>query len=462
MKKTWTLILSVCLAVCVLCSGFALTACDSERKKLDLTISNYAEYDGLMAGVPSDSYVSPAAKTVFRAEAYKEKKKMPKLYGRRKDGSYEQIEFEEENDITTKYGLYSMQKVGDFVLMSYSKNYTGEVYKIFQDSGYYNFLMDTRSGKLFDISELGISAAHYGCFSFSEGAIFVGLTEEIAPFEYKEYLCKFSVVGGMLEVKKIMERNDGGDVFSFYTADKYGNLYSLRSNQQNYIYTKYGVLEKLDHNIFIAANGIAYQVEWSEDDSDYKFTKWINSYGETENAEFVPESLYNILDSNGIIFTRCFDEKGKLRTVNEYSYGYMITGDNRPYLYSEENVFYCFQSGQIVKYEFIDDVRYEVEFIDLEKCESYNGGDNTVYAGERVYFLNSEEVYYINMKDGSAHTLSSGYIFKKIYSDNQGGIIFEGLDERLNTVTGMIGADDSVTVGITPREYEIFYIASLN
>ena len=492
MKKTWTLILSVCLAVCALCSGFALTSCDSERKKLDLTISNYAEYDGLMAGVPSDSYVSPAAKTVFRAEAYKdEKKKMPKLYGRRKDGSYEQIEFEEENDITTKYGLYNIQQVGGFIFLIYAKNYTRE-YGI--PNGFYSdcnpeqycFLLDTRTGKLFDMSEYRFCGLGRSQCGMVNGELYCKMPFSVSDAYFRYYLCKISVNGNELSIERIIDLEQMSE-FEYFSLDKYGNIFSERG-QKNYIYNRFGIVKKLDQPFLIAANGIAYLEKQTIDEETGEtvssWGEWINSEGEKETAEFIPEGLSwyregNYLQTIGYFDYRisCIRELGFGIDFIDYNMGWGGDGSEKfddygKYLYQEDNTYYGLNQNDdgyygnkaIIKYEFIDDVRYEVEFIDLEKCErySYNGGDNTVYAGERVYFLNSEEVYYINMKDGSAHTLSSGYIFKKIYSDNQGGIIFEGLDERLNTVTGMIGADDSVTVGITPREYEIFYIASLN
>lgn len=480
MKKKWTLILSVCLAVCVLCSGFALTACDSERKKLDLTISNYAEYDGLMAGVPNDSYVSPAAKTVFRAEAYKEKKKMPKLYGRRKDGSYEQIEFEEENDITTKYGLSCIQQAGEYIFLTYTKNYPYEwISNIFSsdcNSEQYSFLLDTGTGKLFDISEYQFCALDGFGGGMVNGALYCRMWTEGWT---SSYLCRVSIIDNELKIEQLIDLSLMPEFWGF-SLDKYGNIYS-----GGYIYTQSGIVKRLDQPFLIAANGIAYLEKQTIDDETGEtvssWGEWINSEGEPEEAEYIPKEktmggsdTWNSSELSRII--NSFDYRVFRVHSQECDFRLSETEEYFIHMYQEDNVYYCLdrsdsiidnsETRKIIKYEFLDDVRYDVELIDLEKGERWTGLtddiEKAVFAGERVYFLNSEEVYYINMKDGSAHTLSSGYIFKKIYSDNQGGIIFEGLDERLNTVTGMIGADDSVTVGITPREYEIFYIASLN
>ncbi|MGN1077158.1 MAG: hypothetical protein ACI4ST_01460 [Candidatus Gallimonas sp.] len=433
-----------------------------------------------MAGVPNEAYVSPAAKTVFRAEAYKdEKQKMPELYGRRKDGSYEQIEFEEENNITTKYGLSCMQQVGNFVLLRYQKGHIGEVMSFFSSRYYsssfsfegYDLLLDKRSGKLFDITDYYFDSFVFGRCGIADNTLYCLEFDRTEPERNgAPYLCRISINENELKLERMIDTKLLG-AFRLFVLDKYGNIYSTDDYQNGlrecYVYKQTtGTIEKFNKSFAIAANGIAYLQKQTIDDETGEtvssWGEWINSEGEAEEAEFIPDKM-----ATNDIYYECsnFD----YRVFFAHGQGFDIGLDNyERYLFREDDFYYCLDRycercpEEIMKYEFLDDVRYEVEFIDLEKCERYNGGDNTVYAGERVYFLNSEEVYYINMKDGSAHTLSSGYIFKKIYSDNQGGVIFEGLDERMNTVTGMIGADDTVTVGITPREYEIFYIASLN
>ena len=81
-----------------------------------------------------------------------------------------------------------------------------------------------------------------------------------------------------------------------------------------------------------------------------------------------------------------------------------------------------------------------------------------VYLQDRVYLLIDDEISYVNLIDMEENKLVSHLIFKDFILGNSKEIYFNGTDEDLNLVYGIIGLDDSVTMNIVKNNFEILYI----
>lgn len=415
MKKFLVISFLVCLMiVCPM-----MVACSGEQLPLSLTIANFDNYQSISVGVENTQ-----SSRVLLSNGNNQKRK-PHLVGKRKDGSFEKISFEEQKDgqkIVNNYGIVAIKNVGSFFILKYALGYTGEVSNEISSwgSGDILYALHKKSGKMFDISNNPVNVFTRGVYCVSGDDSFFAL-ELLGD----KKISKFSVVDGELEVKEVLDLSKFNAFSCQFVADKYGNMFS----RNGYILTTQGELSVFDTDVKIAKNGIAYVGN-----------KWVTAEGVLEDAEFVPNDMTN------------------LNFADDYY------GEEKYLVYQEANTSYyrstqtSEQSGKIYKYTFTNEIEYTLEIINLQKYEDKTG----VIIKDRIYFLDSTEIYYVNVNDGSFVSISSDYFFNKIYTDNQDNIIFEGIDNYLNDVVGIVSQNDIVSVGITPKQFEIFYISPIN
>lgn len=446
MKKILSKMLTfVFVIVAIFSSAIFLSSCGSSNDE-DLTIKNYSDYISISAGIENSNYsASNKVKTMSSSN------QKPQLIGQRKDGTFEKIKFVDDKKIEASYGIRAIQNLGDFVLIQYYKYESGETISVYDTicfqpariNTYITFALNKTTGKMFNITKYAITAGAwqsqfgcseciancYGYASFDNGFYAVGhkyLTNEHC------FILKFTQVNDELEVKEVVDTQKLNTRQFF--SDKYGNLFDTLNNR---MITAQGILKKdISSDVKLAMNGIAYLGN-----------QWFNAQGELEEATFVPENFINpTLGISSYYYEDRF-----------YGFYDLITKDGQTEYYrmtrSQDN------QDKIYKFTFTNEIEYSVEIITLEK---YEKNDNGLIMGNKLYFLNNNEVYYVNIDDGTSKTLSSNYAFSKIYTDNQGNVIFEGLDENLNDITGIINSDDSIKIGVTPKKYNIYYIEAIN
>lgn len=421
-------IFSVCLMLSfIITCSLSFFACNDNKPLLNLSIANYAHYESIVIGSHNnllDSYsVSTNNKKLAKSQSNNQR---PQLLGKLTNGEYKEVDFEEDTDLTSYYAISAVKNLNDFLILVYSKDYYGDVKTEIQtySSDDYMLALYKPTGKIFDITQYKINVYTQGIYSISNNSFFTISNDS-------RFILKFTVINNKLEIKEIVDRTKVSAFNSYYISDKYGNIYSLKGNQDyQYMITTKGLLKKLDENIKIGVNGIAYINN-----------KWINAQGELEDATFIPTDWINPLMNN-------FGFQG---------YNNLIYKENNDFYY-RLTLSNGEKSNEIIKISFKDDIQYTIEKIQLEKYEK----DSGVIVRDRIYFLKDSEVYYVNIKDGSYISLNSDYLFNKIYTNNQGDIIFEGVDNYLNEITGVILQNGSIVIGIEPKEYTIFYVDSLN
>ena len=428
MKKILTLSLMICF-VLACCPIFV--ACNAPLEPINLTIANYSKYQSLTVGVEAEP-TSTVSGMSFMSNTTQNKK--PQLIGKRADGSFEKISFEEEQEgktITNNYGIMSAYSMGDFLFLTYVRNYTGKVYNehsnlFSSDNSHYTFVLEKTSGKMFDITQENLEIS---CGSSTSG---VSENSFFATSWMKNKIFRYTIVDGQLEANEILDKNKFTDFGNEFFVDRYNNIYS----KNGYMISASGKMSSISTSFKIAKNNIVYVDN-----------KWVNATGELEDATFIPNDFTNLN-----------------YTYTSYSNQMSSFVNERFLVFKEGNVSYYRNYNEspdcskIYKYEFINDIEYTVEVINLEQFETNQG----IILNDRIYFLNGTEVYYTNIKTGEATSISSEYFFNKIYTNNQGEIIFEGVDSYLDDVIGVISINDTVSVGVTPKQFEIYYIEAIN
>lgn len=427
-----------------------------------LTIKDFSQYTAIAAGTYDAvnntepqivAYATLHANKGARPLADKdltesEGKQFNCLLGVDTNGTIRPIEFEENDAFLNTFGIVKMISYGRFTFIAYQRNYFG---KIYADISSYNndnlsLVLDNVTGKAYNFAEY----ASNSLIGFSDDAFFLRV--------YSSNMCrfyKFSLVYNKLEVREILNGEAGGIVYKSFApgfrVDKYGNLYSYWGNNTQYIFTTQGQLVQSPEHVQIAANGIAYCGN-----------KCYGQKGELLETDFVPDNFLNLFNNN---------------TALLYHDMYRYTENNVHYFYFDRHNSYIdnytLESSQIVKYEFLDETRYNIEIYELTNDEFFSqqrhGSElstdkNFVGVNERLYFLNSNEIYYFDLKTQTYHTLTSNYLFEEIYTDEVGIIKFSGIDSSLNKVNGIINADDTVTidVDVQHKNYKIYYLMPLN
>ena len=426
MKK----IVNFCLAFCLLFSCFAFVGCNrGGLQNINLTIENFENYQSISVGVPKANMANVPAGVARLAEA-KGKKAKPQLIGQRPDGSFETISFEEEEDgetLISNYGIRAVKEVGRFLVVEYKQNHSGEVLDYINgwtDDSIF-ILLDKETGKMFDVTKYRLNVFTQGMYCASADSLFSNCNSGA--------ICKFTVVDGQLEVKELIDESKVTVFNNTFISDRYGNLYSVKG----YMFSTAGKLSTFGE-FEIAQNGIVYCGD-----------QWVNAEGELEEATFIPTDMTTV---------SYLTEQRSLSFCYRGNESLVYQEGNTYYYRDSTNSSYNMGYDKIYKYTFKNDIEYTLEVISMQKYKANKG----VIIGERIYFLDETEIYYINIKDGQYTSLVSEYFFNKLWTDNQGGVLFEGVDEYLNDVTGEIAPDGTTTIGITPKNYEIYYISPIN
>ena len=423
-NRAFILALAMCLIISPL---FFMSACGMPNYD-NLVISNWENYTGLGVGTVSDGSSSSTTLSLSSVSASSGSKK-GRLFGVNKDGNYEEITFGNENGSTTQQtmNIVNFKTTELFTFVQFRTDEMTSIGDFYSQPPYENYplyLIDNKTGKMYNLGEQFnvIHIAHLNELVTSNAKAY--MVASTLENRLEEKLFSFEIENGQL---KISELFDTETLNGSYLVDNYDNVFIGDWSADNqldstFIY-KDGQLKNFEYSIFKAANGLVY----SEDECQV-----VNAQGEKENSTCtLPTKEY-------------FYNTDLITTI----------GNTKYYLIYDTYTRFC---DSVAKITYLDETNFMYQKIDLQDyTEKY------VIANDRVYFLDNNEIFYVNCDTGEKTTLRANYAFSNIYSDNQGNIIFEGLDFNLNSVRGMITADDQITENIINKGYDVYYIAPIN
>lgn len=424
MKKLF----SFSILLLILIMPLMAVGCGAQNTHIDLNLSivNFSEFEDLL--VADYTSIDATANNIAAfsnaqesniVSTKKTNQEKPKLFGRHHNGSFEKIKYEESSDFESNYFVSAIQKLGNFVFINFARD-VNKIYNTYNNSPQdYGFVLDKKTGKMFDITKYGVNIYTSGVYGVSNDAFF-SLLHLNGNSHGSIY--KFSIVDGRLEIKELIDLRKVSSFGIEYKVDRYGNIFSKNGK---YILTSQGELRRLDSKVNVAFNGIAYSGNSCFDKN-----------GDLVPATWVPSNFLNMKD-----YYEAWNQNIIYQSDNEIYY--------RDLRYSK---------NKIIKYTILNDIEYKVEEIIMQKSEDNTG----VVLNERIYFLNDSQIYYVTIKDGSYFEISSEYIFNSIYSDNLGNICFTAVTNNLDNVEGIINyTDNSVEIKMFKNDYKVFYVEPL-
>ncbi len=447
MKLKKMIFLSITLAACFFssCSNNLSNSNKSTEKQnfSNCSIINWSKYKAIGAG-----FVNQGENRAAETSEEQSKKVVSKLVGITEDGFYETVTFEDDDGNTIEQNMFlaGFKAFNKFTFIAFSSEEVKEI-GAFNNIGpnLPEYVIYNPTGKIYslDIFEY-INLFTHSTYDESENSIFFG--GKLKNDDSYDYIYELTIENDQLAIKK---KIDTSKINGWYcvASDRYGNIYSYDdiNNWYNYILTTDGTLKKLNGIYVKGMNNIVYEFDvnnyfFPSSEGNYK-PLWINRDGNIEEASFTPEKYFY----KGIAYTE------------PDTYADRLLQDSNSFFYRH----YSTEGFKIVKITFLDEEKISYEY---EECEISFATNTYLVANERLYFLDNDQIFYVNIKnmDGIKHVIISDYFFKTILSDKLGNIYFTGVDAKLNDVSGIIDVNDNVKVSKKNATFEIVYINPLN
>ena len=160
-----------------------------------------------------------------------------------------------------------------------------------------------------------------------------------------------------------------------------------------------------------------------------------------EGAKTKFDAAGNMVENDFNGFNYSFNSSQKIKSV-----------DNVDYYYAKNET-----SNYIYKVTWEDDVHFSCEKKLIEDVpEEY------VFTKDYIYFCASNRIFKVDVLTGESEAVNSEYIFSNIRTDYLGNVIFTAIDSHQNNVVGTIDNEGNISIEITARRYEIYYIKTLN
>lgn len=456
MTKKSIIILCCSLFVALAVATTALILILTQKQKIpsydNLHIKNWETYSAFGAGfVNAESNTASAMAAVPQENG----KQYTRLFGVNIDQQYEEIKFETNDDEKTEVEqqlnvrefssfknfsivLMDTMQVDEITSFQYNNSYFKSNYK-----NPYLYLIDNKTGYIYSLGVFNfIYYFDYQIQESSNSLYFLGLSDEeeivIDGCPTNWYIHKLSIENSSLKIEKIIcPYKIFHDITSQYIVDCYNNLYFLADNDNTtYIYTN-GELKSFKHNITKAMNGRIYVI-------DDNMHTYVNENGELTTSDFDIPTTY------------LFNNNNLIKTSANTLYYYCGNGSTNQLAYFYNNHDTLTPKTTIYKINFINDLEFTYEEINIESTNKY------VVANDRLYFLNDNEIFYVDIQTGYKTALITDYIFSNIYSDNRYNILFEGVDSHLNNVSGTITKNDEISLEIQPHAIRVIFIQPLN
>lgn len=436
-KKILSFVLAICLIIpcCVV-----LASCSNKQQNYNkLSVKDWNSYSQICAGYVSKSLDSGneaiSNKTVVYADSNSDK--TPKLIGLKDDGSYQPITFIDDNNSDVKQNLYlcGFQTFSNFTFLRYDTTCPTKISNYYNNCSGDGYALSNKTGKIYKL-EYDINIYTSGVWDESLDAVF-------ALNQQDKKIVKLYEQNEQLVIKEIFNMSSLTGFGSTYFVDKYGNIFS---GNKKYIIKTNNRMELLSESgldLYKGINGIVYCEN-----------KCFDNSGELVDASFVPSNRYNFTIGSQC----CRQRNNNLLKSSANTYYYYENGD----AYYETNGT-NFVGDRIFKVIFTSEVEYSIKEILLEDYEhTSDNPDISVFANDKLYFISSNEVYYLNIESGAKTTINSSYLFNKIWSDNKGNVCFSAIDSSLNSISGIIKSDDTTDITTTTTNFDIKYILPLN
>lgn len=461
-KKFW---ISTCSAlVLVLGLTFGLVFGLKDDFDLDgMYIVNFENYTAIGSGVEEESEVSSAG--MFSAASTDSLDL--KLVGLTRDGMVEELKVSKKKNGKAQEIEWSLSAISSF------KNFTIVGFSNFPSNridtdqflivkGYRTaVVIDHNTGKMYSLDDLlteddseltiqlftpetsGTTPREAKEAFESDDAIYFFAEEDFndeGPYGEKisQKFYKASIEGDELKVEELFDiSQDAGTMVNVKSVcvDKYGNvflvddpLYYNSSLYSTYIVTSEGKIRSLNKNVFMSINGIMY----------------------TEDGQSQFDEKGNEVENTFAGFKFFVSEERLLRRDGNVEYYYNAENN---YHYRDD------AKDRIYKVTWSSEVEFEVEEIMIEDYE-----DIFVTTRNKIYFMNETEqtLYSIDIETGAKEDVYSDYYFTSIATDNLGNVVFTGVGEDNQTVTGIIDSDGRIEVGVSASKYKVYYIKPLN
>lgn len=403
-----------------------------------------------LVGVDKDNHVE-------RCKA--SRNKHSKDDNKKDDDTYE-IDYEIRN-------IYAFTR---YTFVEFGEYYNGSIYD-FMFNCENSYVIDNQTGKFYSLDifdykwsslYLGANSYKYEYFSYdeveSDDSVFVTIHGGRTNNDLERSIYKVSVKGEELEVKEVFNYNNSNLGVKNYFVDRFNNLYlmdnsyeyydSNRIHDVSYILTSNGKIVKpadigvdAELKFFRSVNGICYAVASERDYYNggyyYDYPKYIGADGQAHDNDF---------DGCGYFF----EKAEKVKTMGNVEY----------YIHDKRRSEYEPHDYALYKVTWEDDVKFAVDKIEFTPAVTVK---DFVATKDYTYIIEEKKVSKIEIETGKVELFDSGkYIFTSIQADYLGNVIFNGIDEDMNQIVGIIINDGVPTILTKPREYQIYYIAPVN
>ena len=130
------------------------------------------------------------------------------------------------------------------------------------------------------------------------------------------------------------------------------------------------------------------------------------------------------------------------------------------FISKKNNIDYYFEkeTNSIIKTIWTDNTNYSSETIKLNLNYTYS---SYAFTQNKIYFLNENHIFYINIETNQQQDVISEYYFNSISSDNLGNIYFEAINSSLDDIAGIINNNGDIQVFKTKNAFKVIYISPI-
>ncbi len=433
MKKFLSFLLAFCLMIP---SFFMLTACDKNTgsKKFNLSgsvIKNFENYSSIGAAYVGEKTSNYSFTASVNAEKKKDENNI-KLVGKEKDGEFEEIKFEKDDkSIIQTWQVCDMVSFGKFIFIKYTNEEFSKFNSwdtdnprplyIVNNNHNATYIIDSETGKVYSTEKIKDKIKYLNIDS-----------------QYKQIAYTTESLYIMSEAFDSENSKDIYQVFKIFIENE--DLVVKKIIDNAYLdFNRYGMLVDCYENVFLKNNNDSYQYVIKNDETlkvveNLSLSQSINGVVYCENKKFNSDCE--------------LVEMGQDEEFLSSSYKLIKEKDNIKYYFSDKS---------LVKTVWDNDGNFSTEKFTLDRNYS-----DYAYTSNKIYFIESQSIFYYDLNDNTYHDLISDYIFSSIEIGYNNDILFTGINYSLQVVSGVIKDNGTIDVSVSDDKYEIIYIKSLN
>lgn len=430
------------------------------KKPIDLDKMYVVGYENLKTiGVGSDGSASNVA---YAASDSDDDREQYRIVGVKSDDSVEPLKFSKEKDgdgVSVDLYVNYFLPLNNFTLIGfcdypvYKKNFNSEL-SLYKNETNVSYILDNKMGRMYNLKNLNLNGAtvfmdyengegyfDHARYTDIESKNSLYLPIKISGDSGQLLIYRLTMDGEELKAEEVV--NQSSVTFcEYFMVDNYDNLF-LKTDVSSDAYTnlvnsKNTVVSLGDgKRLYRGLNGFVY----NKDDG----TKF-NADSEEENSQDKAEDIY--LSKFNLV---------KKEGNSEYYYGY----DKMLGITSTSWASYTPDMNTIYKLDMDDNgVDYTVTKIPI-KSISFTEPSDYEYAanGTKIYLLSANTIIAVDILSGDSTNIDAqDYVFRTIYSDNLGNVVFRGVHGNENVV-GVINPDGTIGSYAQQNDYRLVYIA---